>query len=402
MQSKTKLQAGSCSSCPGGCGTDQDAGFEVEPEYRRFNQKDDIFNRSFWDEGVRTDRTARFYDSYRRPLDEWRHVDGYSQRDFALRNAGWHVADLFAERLEAEDRREGFLDFLTAQRDGSGERYAFESTVGAATEVKRAARLFGADLVGITHNDERWIYSHKFSRGNEDAVPMDLPEGLGSVIVVAHEMDHDLLRTVPSALSGTATGLGYSRDAVTLLALVQYIRNLGYRAFASMNDTAASIPLAIRAGLGEYGRHGLLITPELGPRLRLGKIFTDLPLDHDRPRKFGVQEFCSVCRRCSDACPPGAIAKGEPSHDVHNRSNIRGVRKWTTDAEKCFQFWVKQVTDCSICVRVCPYNRLGPRWWRRLRVRLMASPLRRFMLAIDTLLGAGDRRAPAWWWQRSR
>jgi len=30
-------------------------------------------------------------------------VDGYHQKDFALRNAGWHVADLFAERLETEN-----------------------------------------------------------------------------------------------------------------------------------------------------------------------------------------------------------------------------------------------------------------------------------------------------------
>ena len=64
----------------------------------------------------------------------------------------------------------------------------------------------------------------------------------------------------------TATGVGYSRDVTTLLALAQYIRNLGYQAYASMNDTALSIPMAIQAGLGEYGRHGLLITKEFGPR----------------------------------------------------------------------------------------------------------------------------------------
>ena len=164
----------------------------------------------------------------------------------------------------------------------------------------------------------------------------------------------------------------------------------------------SSIPFAIRAGLGEYGRHGLLITPEFGPRVRLGKIFTDLPLAHDRVRKFGVEAFCGICRLCSDACPPGAIAKTEPSAKTHNLSNAPGLTKWTTDAEKCFQFWVKQVTDCSICVRVCPYNRLGPNWWRRLRVRLMGSPLRQLMLALDKFLGAGKRRAPKWWWQRER
>jgi epoxyqueuosine reductase len=73
--------------------------------------------------------------------------------------------------------------------------------------------------------------------------------------------------------------------------------NLGYRAVATMNDTALAIPYALKAGLGEYGRHGLLITKEFGPRVRIGKIFTDLPLAYDRPTSFGVTDFCETCRR---------------------------------------------------------------------------------------------------------
>jgi len=388
-----------CGTCAGGCASDGDAGFAVSPEHERFSQKDDIFSRSFWDPQIHSEKTDRFYESYRRPLKDWRHVDGYHQKDFALRNAGWHVADFFAERLEPEDRREGFLDYLTAQREGSPDSREVDPEEMAA-EIKKAARLFGADLVGITYHDERWLYTHKYSRESESEVAMDLPEGLTSAIVICHEMDHELLLTVPSALSGTATGVGYSQDVVTLLALAQYIRNLGYRAYASMNDTAASIPYAIKAGLGEYGRHGLLIAPGIGPRLRIGKIFTDLPLAHDRPIRFGVQEFCQVCRKCSNGCPPKAIAAGEPSAEVHNRSNIRGVEKWTTDAEKCFDFWVSQITDCSICIRVCPYNRGYPRWLERIRFRLMGSFLRRFMLWVDNLLGGGQRQAPKWWWAR--
>ena len=259
-----------------------DADFRVSEGFRRFSQKDVIFSRSWWDTSVRSPETERFYESYRRPLKEWRHVDGYGQKDFALRNAGWHVADLFAERLEEENRREGFLDYLTAHRGGASECREVEDPGEMAREIKKVAKLFGADLVGITYYDERWVYSHKYSRATEDEAEMDLPSDLTSVVVVCHEMDHDLLRTVPSALSGTATGVGYSDDVVTLLALAQYIRNLGYRAYASMNDTAASIPYAIKAGLGEYGRHGMLITRDFGPRLRIGKVFTDLPLAHDR------------------------------------------------------------------------------------------------------------------------
>ena len=102
-----------------------------------------------------------------------------------------------------------------------------------------------------------------------------------------------------------------------LLAIAQYITNLGYRAVASMNDSAVAIPLAIKAGLGEYGRHGLLITREYGPRVRLGKVFTDMPLAHDRPVRFGVKETCDICRACTNGCPAKAIDDGEPSTVVH-------------------------------------------------------------------------------------
>ena len=70
-------------------------------------------------------------------------------------------------------------------------------------------------------------------------------------------------------------------------------------AVASMNDSALAIPLAVQAGLGEVGRHSLLITREYGPRLRLGKSFTDMPLEIDEPVRLGVKEFCDICQRCS-------------------------------------------------------------------------------------------------------
>jgi ferredoxin len=100
----------------------------------------------------------------------------------------------------------------------------------------------------------------------------------------------------------------------------------------------------------------------------------------------------------SDACPPKAIAAGAPDWRTHNRSNIRGVEKWTTNAESCFEFWASQLTDCSICVRVCPYNRDYPRWLNKLRFALMGSFLRQPMLWLDGLLGGGERKPPKWWW----
>ncbi len=85
--------------------------------------------------------------------------------------------------------------------------------------------------------------------------------------------------------------------------VTQYIRNLGYEAIGSMNDTSLAIPYAIQAGLGEYGRNGLLITQKYGPRVRLGKIYTNLDLSHDKPIHFGVKEFCNICNICASECP---------------------------------------------------------------------------------------------------
>ena len=383
--------------------SDVDAGFDVLGHFERFTQKNDIYSRAFWDPEVRSDRTDRFFETYRTPLKKWKTAEGFRQKDYALRNASWHLPDIFAELKESENRREGFLDAFTVHRPGPEDRVAVESPEDMSREIKHVARVFGADLVGITEYDERWVYTHAYSRLGETEKAQELPGDLPNVIVIAQEMDKELIDTVPSALSGTATGVGYSYDTLVLLGLAQYVQNLGYRAVATMNDTALAIPYAIKAGLGEYGRHGLLITEEFGPRVRIGKIFTDLPLAHDRPRSFGVKAFCETCRRCSDACPVKAIPDGPPSDEVYNRSNLVGVRKWSVDAERCFRFWSNQNSDCSICVRVCPYNRdfstFRARAWRW----LAGTPLRRLALRLADTFFPGDRVSPdSWWKQGSR
>jgi epoxyqueuosine reductase QueG len=55
----------------------------------------------------------------------------------------------------------------------------------------------------------------------------------------------------------------------------------------------------VDAGLGEMGRFGYLITKELGPRVRLFAVTTDMPLVADRPVDIGVEDFCSFCKKCA-------------------------------------------------------------------------------------------------------
>ncbi len=210
--------------------SDSQAGFDVETdEFVRFNQKDDAFCRSWYDHTYQEfcggkARVMSFYDSYRKPLaNQWKKRSaGFAQRDFAFRNAAWHIADIFAERRESEGRREGFLDPLTALRDGPEEKCDIGTAADAAAHIKHAARALGADLVGITHADPRWHYSRSFSMAEPDVgKENELPLGCNTVIVVGQSMDGGLIRTYPSALGGAATGMGYAHDVLVLLAVSQ-------------------------------------------------------------------------------------------------------------------------------------------------------------------------------------
>jgi hypothetical protein len=169
--------------------TDRAAGFEIGPEFEAFAQRNDIYRRSFWDPAVRNEKTDRFYATYRQPLSQWRKADGFTQRDYALRNAAWHVSDLFTEARRDDDRREGFSDPYTQQLPPASARVAFATPEAAAAEVKRVARAFGAGAVGIAARDERWMYTAKMSDMSGIERPVDIPPELDNVIVIVMPMD---------------------------------------------------------------------------------------------------------------------------------------------------------------------------------------------------------------------
>ena len=376
---------------------DSAAGIEVTEDFERFSQRNDIFTRAFWDDTVKSQHTDKFFASYRMEAAP-RRGDGFGQKDFALRNAAWLISDVVSDRKAEEGVREGFQAPIHADTPVAKDVLPVDDPAQMAAEVKRIAKFFGADLCGITDLDERWIYATRVDTRDMSEAPHDLPEGLTSVIVLGHEMDRDLVATYPSALAGAATGREYSHEAAIVMQLAAYIRNLGYEAVASMNDTGLVIPYAIKAGLGEYARNQLVITPEFGPRLRFSKIFTNLPLAHDAPRPMGVRAFCDICTKCADACPVKALPYGPPSTQTANISGIRGVRKWSSDAEKCFSFWAKMASDCAICMRVCPFNRDYTRLRDRLWLKLALSPLRK--LALRLAKNHGGREKPGFWWDR--
>ena len=134
---------------------------EVTPDFESFRQPDDMFSRGFWDAAFANRITRRFFRSFVKPQERMRDEEGYTQNDFALRNGPWVVTEMFAEMHKAKDRRDGFTDDFTPHIPPRVEPAEIGTPGEAAQAVKKVARLYGADLVGITRYDHRWTYRSK-------------------------------------------------------------------------------------------------------------------------------------------------------------------------------------------------------------------------------------------------
>jgi len=329
----------------------------------RFDQKNDVFSRTVWDqeyqEQVRNVTPRKRRETASEMLEGRALVAGAIYVDDTAGSLHPNYGGYFGHQMGVG----GLYNWDDAV---NAERYPVLDAAKMSERIKQVARFYGADLVGICEIDQRWVYSHYFDRATGAYGQLDIPYKYA--IVMGIEMDWAEINTSPGFGASAAVALAYSKMAELSATLAKYIRALGYPAVPSGNDTAQSIPLAIDAGLGELGRLGLLVSPEFGPRQRLCKVFTDLPLVPDQPIDFGLQKFCENCKFCAHNCPVKAIPFGDRFTEPTSISNRTGILRWTVDVGKCFQFWVANggsvasLSDCANCVRACPWSSPVRRW----------------------------------------
>jgi len=267
--------------------------------------------------------------------------------------------------------------------------------------VKKAAVHFGADLVGICKMDHRWIYSHSYwlKETADRHQPQEIPEEYKYVIVMGFGGGSYLRRYFPSYIN-TWSSNGY-RQVLTNAHLSAFIRCLGFKTIdCSFDDVALAIPQAMQAGLGQLGRNNLLITPRFGESVRLGQIFTDLPLIPDAPIDFGVTEFCNVCKKCAKECPSGSISHGNRTSERVSISNVAGELKWQFNPETCHIHLYGHKDPCQTCVSVCPFTKpntffhRGVRWFID-KARWADS----FYARMDDVFGYGKPKKAGKFWE---
>lgn len=209
-------------------------------------------------------------------------------------------------------------------------------------ELEAVAKEHGALSVGYASVEPRLIFKDK---------AILYPHA----IVLTQEMDKERIDTAPSKAAGLAVHETYNRLGQTANAVARYLRSQGYSAHAGhpLNGLALYPPLGQAAQLGYRGIHGLLITPEMGPTVRLAAVFTsieNLPYPEGENPHAWIEEFCDHCRLCVRKCPVDAIYDQPIEHP--------DGRLTCADDARCLPYFAIN-HGCSVCVAVCPFNKLG-------------------------------------------
>jgi ferredoxin len=215
--------------------------------------------------------------------------------------------------------------------------------------VKKWSRSLGAVSVGVTELKDYHKYSI-IGRTEPWGGPVTLDHRFAIAFTV--EMNKVMVDRAPYGPTVMESAQQYLNSGAIALQVANFIRELGFEARAHLDGNYRVVcPLVARdAGLGEIGRMGILMTPELGPRVRIAVVTTDMPLMVDPPRRDETMiDFCARCKKCANVCPSKAIS-------FDDRETIDGALRWRINQEKCFTYWCAVGTDCSRCMKVCPYS----------------------------------------------
>ncbi|MFW9930847.1 MAG: hypothetical protein ACFFD1_15770, partial [Candidatus Thorarchaeota archaeon] len=173
----------------------------------------------------------------------------------------------------------------------------------------------------------------------------------GNVIVIIKEMNMNLIAIAPHKKTMTMIMKTYFQMGKQVNKLSKFLRKKGFSVHAGPALGGLSIypVLAQSANLGIIGRHGMLITPEFGPRLRIAVIYTNITnLPFAKSNSYGwISDFCQKCVSCMQACPTKAIYD-KPIQGAHGRLTH-------IDVEQCAKGFL--VYGCSICIKECTFNK---------------------------------------------
>jgi ferredoxin len=227
-----------------------------------------------------------------------------------------------------------------------------------AQDVKRKALAFGADAVSIG-NIERW-----------EGAPLQMdprqimPEARSIIAMTFRVMRGSLRGIEEGTFFSNYSSMGYGGlnwlyMPMVAINMARFIEDYGYeavpyghlspwRAVTGMGHlkegysrpvapgrAAPDVMVHLRiagflSGLGEIGFSKMFLTPQFGPRNRIGIIITEAELEPDPIIPPGT--LCNRCLECVRHCPAGAFS---PDKTVKVQLAGHDVEWMDVDVEKC-------------------------------------------------------------------
>jgi len=204
-----------------------------------------------------------------------------------------------------------------------------------AKMVKKEAKALGADVVGITSMD-------RYEGAPIQMDPRQIMPEAKSMVVMGFRVMRGSLRGIEEGTffsnysSMGYGGLTYLYIPLVVINLSKFIEDQGYEAIpighqsdwrgidnegglkagysrpVAPGRASPDVMIHLRiaaylAGLGEIGYSKVFLTPEFGPRQRIGVVLTEAELNPDPI--YDGPPLCNRCMACVSNCPGQAISK---------------------------------------------------------------------------------------------
>ena len=212
--------------------------------------------------------------------------------------------------------------------------------------------------------------------------------GAKSLVVLAHkELTNIDSENMQIAMGGRLDTMEFSRSsnyrvarflerefkARAMTVPPSYPLQMSYETRGTVGDISLR-HAAVAAGLGNFGRHNLVIHPKMGTRTVFTAVITDLELPSDPPV---MEKLCTDCNICVDNCPARALDQAGKTDDMKCVKNSQPygigsvIRFWSKFAESTPEEQKKMVRDvnfwrlyqagfigfqyfCFNCMKSCP------------------------------------------------
>lgn len=230
--------------------------------------------------------------------------------------------------------------------------------MGLTEDLRECARVLEIDFIGVCSADS-------LDGTPKDRGPRVYLEDAASIVSIGYKLNYAPIQNLPASRSAYMLEHNYANKHLDQSShkIARFLEKRGFKAmgfdagagfYAKIGKSPEIIAgdfshkhAAVASGLGKFGLNNLVLSPQLGPRIRLTTIVTNARLEYS-----GVPEenvcLADECVKCIEICPVHALDGWKGKYDPEEG--------WVMDKRKCYDyaFTTLKGQRCGLCIKVCP------------------------------------------------